>query len=98
MNALTRVDIPAEEAVAHPDLLWQIHDRTVDVAVLRGFMDPGVMAKRAIDESGFQVVRIQTNARRLNKSDYVETLYAAGVREYFVSIHAGNAETDRRIT
>jgi hypothetical protein len=44
VSPLIRVDIPAAEAVAYPDLLWQIHDRTVDVAVLRGFMDPEVMA------------------------------------------------------
>lgn len=44
MRPLIRVDIPAAEAVQHPDLLWQIHDGTVDIAVLRGFIDPQVMA------------------------------------------------------
>ena len=44
MTRLVRLDIPAAQAAAHSDLLWQIHDRTIDIAILRGFMAPEVMA------------------------------------------------------
>jgi MoaA/NifB/PqqE/SkfB family radical SAM enzyme len=78
-------------------------DKTFSRLVLSGAEvtlrpDLAEIAKRATDEGGFEVVRIQTNARRLNKMDYLRTLFESGIREYFVSIHAGNAETDRRIT
>jgi len=60
--------------------------------------DLSEIAKKAVTEGGFDVVRIQTNARRLNKIDYTRELVECGIREYFVSIHAGNPETDHQIT
>ena len=56
------------------------------------------IARRAVTEGGFSVVRIQTNARRLRDAAYAQTLISAGVREYFVSIHGHTAALDKQIT
>ncbi|HCH65484.1 MAG: hypothetical protein CL927_08460 [Deltaproteobacteria bacterium] len=56
------------------------------------------LARRATTEGGFEVVRIQTNGRKLRDRAFVERLMAAGVREYFVSIHAHTAALDAGIT
>ena len=63
-------------------------------------LHPGLeeLARRATGRGGFEVVRIQTNARRLGDAAYARALAAAGVREYFVSIHAHSAALDARIT
>lgn len=56
------------------------------------------LARRAVTEGGFEVVRIQTNARRLRDPERVRRLMDAGVREYFVSLHAPTAAVDAAIT
>jgi len=56
------------------------------------------LAREATTRGGFEVVRIQTNARRLKDPEYTRALYDAGIREYFVSIHAHTPELDARIT
>lgn len=60
--------------------------------------DLAEIARAATTTGRFQTVRIQTNARRLRDRDYAAGLVAAGVREYFVSIHAHTAALDRQIT
>lgn len=55
-------------------------------------------ARRATQEGGFEVVRIQTNGRKLRDRALVDRLMAAGVREYFVSVHAHTAELDAHVT
>ena len=56
------------------------------------------IANKAIKKGGFEVVRIQTNARRLRRFDFAKLLYGAGIREYFISIHACTPEMDKAIT
>jgi molybdenum cofactor biosynthesis enzyme MoaA len=56
------------------------------------------IARRAHAEGGFEIVRLQTNGRRLGDRAYLDTLIAAGIGEYFVSIHAGTAELDAVLT
>lgn len=56
------------------------------------------IARRATTEGGFEVVRIQTNARRLRDPAMVRELMDAGVREFFVSLHAPTAKLDAAIT
>ncbi len=56
------------------------------------------IASRALSEGGFEVVRLQTNARRLRNPEYAAELAAAGVSEFFVSVHAGSAQLDRLLT
>jgi MoaA/NifB/PqqE/SkfB family radical SAM enzyme len=55
------------------------------------------MAERA-KAAGFQHVRIQTHAMRLAEPTYCETLIAAGIDEYFVSLTADTAELHDEIT
>ena len=56
------------------------------------------LARRATTDGGFDVVRIQTNGRKLRDRSFVERLMAAGVREFFVSIHAHTMALDAHIT
>ena len=56
------------------------------------------VARAATTRGGFEVVRIQTNGRKLRDRRLVARLLDAGVREYFVSIHAHTAELDAQIT
>ncbi|MCA9573817.1 MAG: radical SAM protein [Myxococcales bacterium] len=56
------------------------------------------LARVAIERGGFEVVRIQTNARRLRNEALLASLIDAGITEYFVSVHAGNAELDAYLT
>lgn len=56
------------------------------------------VAARALSEGGFEVVRLQTNARRLKDPSYASELVRAGISEFFVSVHAGSAELDRVLT
>lgn len=56
------------------------------------------IARAAREEGGFEIVQIQTNARMLRRPALLETLLAAGISEYFVSIHAGNAALDAVLT
>lgn len=46
---------------------------------------------------GIEHVRIQTNATRLAKRDYLRSLIDVGIDEYFVSFHAPDAELYTRI-
>jgi len=55
------------------------------------------LAQRA-RAAGFQHVRIQTHAMRLADMAYCETLVAAGIDEYFVSLTADTAELHDEIT
>ncbi len=55
-------------------------------------------ARRATTEGGFEVVRIQTNGRLLRDRALVDRLMVAGVREYFVSIHAHEPALDAHLT
>lgn len=52
----------------------------------------------AVQTGGFDVVRLQTNARLLRKQDVAAALVRAGAREYFVSMHGHDAALDARIT
>jgi len=56
------------------------------------------IAREALKEGGFERVQIQTNARMLRKKELLDSLLEAGISEYFVSIHAGNAELDALLT
>lgn len=56
------------------------------------------IAARAIDEGGFQIVRLQTNGRRLGDRVYLERLIRAGITEFFVSCHAGTPGLDATLT
>lgn len=56
------------------------------------------IAEEALRDGGFQLVQIQTNARMLRKKELLESLVQAGISEYFVSIHAGNADLDALLT
>ncbi|MEZ4227488.1 MAG: radical SAM protein [Polyangiaceae bacterium] len=56
------------------------------------------IARRALAEGGFRVVRLQTNGRRLKDANYARQLVDAGISEFFVSVHAGRAELDRKLT
>lgn len=60
--------------------------------------DLASIAHRAVTEGGFELVRIQTNARRLSDPALAERLVRAGVREFFVSLHAHTPELDAAIT
>jgi len=55
------------------------------------------LARRA-REHGFQNVRIQTHGMKLADPAYCETLVAAGINEYFVSVIAGDAATHDAIS
>jgi molybdenum cofactor biosynthesis enzyme MoaA len=66
-----------------------------EATLLPGLPD---VARRALGHGGFEVVRLQTNGRRLADRAYLQTLIDAGIREYFVSIHAGTAALDARLT
>jgi MoaA/NifB/PqqE/SkfB family radical SAM enzyme len=46
----------------------------------------------------FEVVQIQTNGRKLADRRYLIELLAAGIDEYFVSVHGGTAEQDAYLT
>jgi molybdenum cofactor biosynthesis enzyme MoaA len=56
------------------------------------------LTRAAIERGGFEVVRVQTNARRLKDPAFARRLYEAGAREYFVSIHGHTPALDARIT
>jgi pyruvate-formate lyase-activating enzyme len=60
--------------------------------------DLAEIAESATSHGRFEVVRIQTNARRLRDADYCDELIAAPIREYFVSIHAHTPALDAHIT
>ena len=56
------------------------------------------LVRAAVQEGGFERVRLQTNARRLADPGFARTLFDAGATEYFVSIHGPTAALDARIT
>lgn len=60
--------------------------------------DLPALVDAAVQQGAFEVVRLQTNARRLRDRAYTEALVAAGAREYFVSMHGPDAATDAHIT
>jgi cyclic pyranopterin phosphate synthase len=60
--------------------------------------DLPAIAHRARTIGGFDHVQIQTNGRRLADRRFLMTLLAAGIDEYFVSVHAGTAELDAYLT
>ena len=60
--------------------------------------DLAQIVRRAVIEGGFDVVRMQTNGRRLAKKPYLEGLVEAGITEFFVSVHAADAALDARLT
>lgn len=53
---------------------------------------------RAVSDGGFDIVRMQTNGRRLEKEAYLAGLVSAGLTEYFVSVHAGDPTLDAKLT
>ena len=82
---------------------WNARERRFSRLTISGAestQHPGLesMARAATTRGGFEVVRIQTNGRKLRDRRFVERLLEAGVREYFVSIHAHTAELDAWIT
>lgn len=60
--------------------------------------DLAKIARAATTAGGFEVVRIQTNGRKLADEALCRELIDAGIREYFVSIHAHTSELDARMT
>jgi MoaA/NifB/PqqE/SkfB family radical SAM enzyme len=56
------------------------------------------VAHRARTRGGFRHVQIQTNGRRLADRSFLVKLLAAGIDEYFVSVHAGDAALDAQLT
>lgn len=56
------------------------------------------IAQEALAAGGFGVVQIQTNGRMLRRRALLDTLIAAGISKYFVSIHAGSPELDATLT
>jgi MoaA/NifB/PqqE/SkfB family radical SAM enzyme len=56
------------------------------------------IAHRALKHGGFDVVRLQTNGRRLADRGYLWSLLASGISELFVSVHAGTSELDAHLT
>ena len=56
------------------------------------------IADAALREGGFEIVQIQTNGRRLSDRHLLWKLVAAGITEYFVSVHAGDASLDAKLT
>ncbi len=56
------------------------------------------LVRRAVSEGGFDVVRMQTNGRRLQDRGYLDRLVSAGLTEYFVSVHAGDEHLDAELT
>ena len=56
------------------------------------------LARSAQERGGFELVRIQTNGRRLRDEELLARLIDAGITEYFVSVHAGSAELDAYLT
>jgi MoaA/NifB/PqqE/SkfB family radical SAM enzyme len=60
--------------------------------------DLPAIAHRARTRGGFRHVQIQTNGRRLRDRSFLVKLLAAGIDEYFVSVHAGDAALDAHLT
>ena len=58
---------------------------------------PALVAE-AVEVGRFDLVRLQTNGRRLSDPGLARALVQAGAREYFVSMHAPTAALDARIT
>lgn len=56
------------------------------------------IAHRARAVGGFSHVQIQTNGRRLADRSLLIKLLAAGIDEYFISVHAGDAALDAHLT
>jgi MoaA/NifB/PqqE/SkfB family radical SAM enzyme len=56
------------------------------------------LTRLALERGRFEVVRIQTNGRRLRDEALLAELIDAGITEYFVSVHAGSAELDAYLT
>lgn len=56
------------------------------------------LAWRARREGGFRHVRLQTNGRRLADRRLLLRLLAAGIDEWFVSVHGGTPEDDLAVT
>ncbi len=65
-----------------------------EVTLRKELPDWAKQARRA----GFEHVRIQTHAMRLADPAYCETLVAAGIDEYFISVTAATAELHDQIT
>ncbi len=60
--------------------------------------DLPALVVQAVAVGGFEVVRLQTNARRLRHRGFAAALVDAGATEFFVSMHAPDADLDARIT
>ena len=60
--------------------------------------DLPALVRQARELGGFQVVRLQTNARRLSDPALAAALFQAGATEYFISMHAPTAALDAHIT
>lgn len=60
--------------------------------------DLPAIAHRARVRGGFRHVQIQTNGRRLADRRVLVKLLAAGIDEFFVSVHAGDAALDAHLT
>ncbi|RME23814.1 MAG: radical SAM protein [Deltaproteobacteria bacterium] len=60
--------------------------------------DLPALVARAVQAGGFDVVRLQTNARRLRDRGFAAALVDAGATEFFVSMHAPDRDLDAAIT
>ena len=60
--------------------------------------DLGELVRRARAEGGFDIVRLQTNGRRLADPKACSALVDAGLSEFFVSVHAHDAALDAQLT
>lgn len=75
--------------------LWRALILTGSEVTLR--RDLPDVVRRAID-AGFEFVRIQTHGMRLANEAYCQELVDAGVKEFFVSVTAGDEQLHDRIT
>lgn len=93
---------PADELEFEGLLAQQRREKPWRVLILTGSevtlrSDLCTLVRRAID-AGFEFVRIQTHGMRLASESYCRELVDAGVREFFVSLTAGDEQLHDQIT
>lgn len=76
-----------------------VNDRRYDRLILSGaeattFAGLETYVRHAASLGWFKTIQLQTNGRRLADRDYLERLVAAGVNEFFISVHGPAAIHD----
>jgi len=94
---------PTDVAVFESVFDWNQRERAFKRLTISGAeatlrADLPQLAESALSQGGFEVVRIQTNARKLADRALCERLIAAGITEFFVSVHAHDRELTTKIT